>query len=113
MNPPAARPPRRARPSPVAAVAALFVVLAAGACSRSEPTPAEARRDRVETRLRTSFSDAQTRCILDRAQPDLLRALDRAADLDPKSGDLDEWSDVVVACVSDDGAEAGVTSTTR
>lgn len=113
MNPPARRPPRRARRSPAVAVAALVVVLAAGACSGSEPTPAEARRDRVEARLRTSFSDAQARCILDRAQPDLLRALDRSADLDPEAGDLAEWSDLLVACIADAGTEADVTSTTR
>ncbi len=109
MSPPVARSARRARLAPAVAAAALFVTLAAGACSGSEPTPAEARRDRVEARLRTSFSDAQARCILDRAQPDLLRALDRTAALDPKAGDLAEWSDLLVACVT----EPDVTTTTR
>lgn len=106
MNPAARRrAPRSRLCGPVAA--ALLVALTVGGCSGSEPTPAEARRARVETRLRTSFSGAQTRCILERADEDLLRALDRTRDLGPDA--LGTWSDVLVACVTDpDG-----TTTTR
>lgn len=99
--------PHSHRPRVLAA--ALLVTVGVGACGGSEQSPAEARRDRVEARLRTSFSAAQARCILDRADPDLLQALDRRRDLDPDAPALADWSGVLVACVT--GTE--VTTTTR
>jgi hypothetical protein len=119
---PARRRPPRARLSRTVAATALLVVLgsfAASGCSGSdEPTPAEARMERVEARLGASFSRAQARCILDRADAELLRALDRSGTLEPDAPALAEWSDVLVGCVTDpDGTtttstEAPATSST-
>jgi hypothetical protein len=99
----------RTRGSTAGALAALVVIAALGACGGSEQSPAEARRERVESRLRESFSGAQTTCILDRADDELLRALDRTRDLDADATALAAWSDVLVACVTDPD---GTTTTT-
>lgn len=93
---------------------ALAVLLAAaplvvGGCSGSEQSPADARRERVESNLRATFSAAQARCIVDRAQGDVLEALDREQDLPASSDDLRAYSDLLVACVMD---PEGTTTTT-
>ncbi|MEZ5178984.1 MAG: hypothetical protein R2746_12140 [Acidimicrobiales bacterium] len=103
---------RRARAA-LAVVGAALLVVGAGACSGSEQSPAEARRERVESRLRETFSGAQSRCILDRSDATLLAALDRSRSLPPEGDALASWSDVVVACVTDpDGATTTSTTTT-
>lgn len=93
------------------AVTALAVAGLAG-CSGSDQSPAEARRERVESRLRETFSGAQARCILDRSDARLLVALDRAEALATDDDALASWSDVVVACVTDPDGTTTTASTT-
>src|SRR5690606_24154357 len=65
------------------AATTVIVVLAAlglGACADEKPDPAEERRERVESRLRSTFSVAQARCILRQVDGDVVRALDRTTD---------------------------------
>jgi len=96
----------------VAAALALTVTLGLGACSGSEKSPAEARRDRVQARLRTSFSAPQARCIITRADGDVMKALDRSTDLSPKSKVMTEYSDLIVACVTDPNGTTTTTAST-
>jgi len=102
---------RRARSSLAVAGVALLVAVVASSCGGSDQSPAEARRDRVEDRLRSTFSGAQSACILERADADLLRALDRSRDLSPDAAALATWSDVLVACVTD--PDGTTTTSTR
>jgi hypothetical protein len=105
------RPVTRPRGSAAGALALLLVITTLGGCGGSEQSPAEARRERVASRLRESFSGAQADCILDRADDELLRALDRARALDADATALAAWSDVLVACVTDpDGATTTTTA---
>lgn len=103
---------RRARSGAAGLVVVLALSGAVGACSGSDPTPAEARRDRVQARLRTSFSATQARCIIARADDSVLRALDRSADLSPTSKSMAEYSDLIVACVTDPDGTTTTSSTT-
>lgn len=96
------RPTRSGRREAVAAVA-LAAALVLGSCSGSEPSPAEARRDRIEQRLRT-FSEAQSTCILDRLQARTLVALDKTTGLEGDERAQADYSDAVVACVTDPAA---------
>lgn len=73
----------------------------ASACSSDPPDPAEVRRDRVEDRLRESFSAAQARCILRQVDATVLRALDRTVALDPTTEAMTAYSEAVAACVAD------------
>lgn len=95
---------------------ALVGALALGAplagCSDEAPDPAEARQERVETRLRDSFSAAQARCIVERLDPAAVRALDRTADLEAESVAMVAYSEAVTACVADPDAPPPETSTT-
>lgn len=72
-----------------------------GACSDPPPDPDEARRTRVETRLRDSFSANQATCILERIDEPTLVALDRTADLNADSEPMATYSEAVVDCVTD------------
>lgn len=91
-------PLRAALPARLVGVVMVGVLLAAG-CSDPEPSPAEQRRDRLETRLR-SFSAAQASCILGRLDQTTLVALDRpTGTLGPAA--MDDYSEAVVACVTD------------
>lgn len=104
---------RRANPFATAVVIGSLVLAATLAgCSGSEPTEAEARRERVTERLEDSFSAAQTRCILDRVDDTVVRALDRQADLDPGSEAQAAYSEAVTACVADPDAPPPETTTT-
>jgi len=76
------------------------VVLTATSCSKDEPTPAEARHDRLEHRLSSTFSDDQVTCILGQLDPSTILALDRTTTLAPGSA-LDQYSDATRACVAD------------
>lgn len=84
--------------------------LATGACSKDEPTPAEARRNRLETRLEASFSDTQATCILGKLDETTISALDRTATLAPGRA-LDRYSEAVRACVADPATTTEATST--
>lgn len=79
-------------------------------CSDEEPDPARARRERIETRLRASFSAAQADCILRNLDERTLAALDRERDLEADSPQLARYSAAAAACVAD--PEATVTTTT-
>ncbi len=87
-------------------LAAAFTI---AGCSDPAPDPAQARRNRVEDRLRSSFSVAQSTCILDRLDPAALRAVDRTATLQGDTEALATYSDAVAACVRD---PTGTTTTT-
>lgn len=111
---PAWQRPRARRPSRAITASVVTIVLAIGsgstvaACSGSETDPAQERLERVEERLRSSFSDTQARCIVERADPAVIRALDRTVDLDPDSELVTAYSDAVAACVTGpDGAGPG------
>lgn len=79
----------------------MVVALGVGACSDPEPDPTQVRQDRVEKRLRASFSASQARCIVDRVDPAVVRALDRTADLDADTDIMRAYSAAVAACVTD------------
>jgi hypothetical protein len=86
-------------------VCAVTLTWSLGACSDPPPDPGEARRTRVETRLRDSFSANQATCILERIDEPTLVALDRTADLDADSEPMATYSDAVVDCVTDPGGD--------
>ncbi|MCU1358101.1 MAG: hypothetical protein JWM89_3519 [Acidimicrobiales bacterium] len=99
----------RRRAASLGAAALLLAVLGAG-CSKDTPTdPAEARLQRVEARLRSSFSARQARCILEQLDTPVVRALDQRADLTADSPALKQFSAALQVCVNGDGA----TTTTR
>lgn len=87
------------------------ISLASSACSKPEPTPAEARRNRLETRLKTSFADAQSKCILGKLDEPTIAALDRTATLAPGQA-LDRYSEAVRDCVADPATTTKPTRTT-
>jgi hypothetical protein len=94
-----------------AALVVVLVLVVAG-CADEKVDPAEARQERVERRLQGSFSDAQARCIVDRIDATVVRALDRTADLEPDSEAMQSYSDAVAACVADPDATTTTTSAT-
>ncbi len=69
-------------------------------CSKPAPSPADQRRDRVQQRLESTFSDAQASCILDRLDPTALKAVDRTTSLAHDTASLAAYSDAVAACVA-------------
>ena len=87
----------------------LAMALTVAGCADPAPDPAQARRNRVEDRLRSSFSVAQSTCILDRLDPAALRAVDRTATLQGDTEALASYSDAVASCVTD---PTGTTTTT-
>lgn len=99
-----ARPGRRT----LALILAVAALSGTSACSGSEPTPAEARRARVEATLEETFSRAQVDCLLQRLDPESLATLDRSQDIDVDSPGLTAYSEALVSCVSDPG---GTTTT--
>lgn len=90
------------RAAPIGMVAAALV---GGACA-SEPSPAEARDERVRERLEATFSGAQVDCILDAVDAPTRDALDATATLASDSDELAAYSEAVNACVT------GATTTT-
>lgn len=88
---------RSMRASVLVVAGALMVV----SCSGLAPSPTQARRNRVEDRLRSSFSAAQTTCILDRLDPTSITAIDRTSALKSRSQALVTYSDAVANCVAD------------
>lgn len=114
------RPPRTPGAvigSGLVTVAVLVAGFALVACSGSDADPAQERQARVEERLRSSFSGTQARCIVERSDPAVIRALDRTVDLEPDSELMTAYSDAVATCVTDpagpntDPGQPGTTST--
>lgn len=107
-------PTRRRRASRARAAALAVAALAAGAtaCTKDELGPAEARRERVEQRLRRTFSARQADCILRRVDTGVLVALDSGKDLDPGTAAMFTYSNAVAICVNDPDAPLGSTTTT-
>lgn len=96
--------------APLLLAALVVAASSSAACSKDEPTPAEARRNRLETRLEASFSDAQVRCILAKLDDPTIQALDRTANLPPGAA-LNRYSDAVQACVADPATTTSTPST--
>lgn len=99
------RPPSPRTPAAVVRSGVVIAALLAGfvgvACSSPDTDPAQERQERVEERLRSSFSDTQARCIVDRSDPAVIRALDRTADLEPDNELMASYSEAVADCVTD------------
>jgi hypothetical protein len=72
--------------------------LGAAACSDEQQTPEEQRRDRVEKRLKLSFSDEQVACMLDRFDDEVLAALDRDTGL-PEGQAMIDYTTIARECV--------------
>ncbi|CAN5197824.1 hypothetical protein BH20ACT3_BH20ACT3_05530 [soil metagenome] len=89
-----------------AMLCAVVLTAGLGACSDPPPDPEEARRARVETRLRDSFSANQATCILERLDEPTLVALDRTGDLDADSDPMTTYSQAVADCIIDPGGTA-------
>jgi hypothetical protein len=115
------RAPRARRSAALVALAGLIALTSAlSACSDKPEDPAQARLDRVETRLRHSFSARQAQCIVDQLDAPVLRALDRKADLTTEDPALAQYSAALQVCVNGGGTttttrsstSAGATSTT-
>jgi hypothetical protein len=85
--------------------------LAVTGCTQDKLSPAEARRARVEQRLRRTFSQTQTDCILDRVDTAVLIALDKGGDLEPATPQMFTYSNALAICVTDpDGSTASTTT---
>ncbi len=97
------------RRGPTAALVLVATLTIAG-CSKPAPSPAQARKTRVEHRLRSSFSVAQSTCILDRLDPAALRAVDRTTKLAAQTKELAAYSDAVANCVTDPTGKTTTTS---
>lgn len=90
--------PLNLRQSGVVALAVcLSLPLSAIGCSK-EKSPDEQRRDRVEERLKRSFSDEQVACMMKQFDGAMLLALDRETGL-PEGDQLSDYSEVARACV--------------
>lgn len=97
---------------PIGAVAlAVSATLTVGACSDPAPSPEKVRRERVEARLRQSFTTPQSACILRRADEAVLVALDRDTDLADDTPEAKAYSDAVIDCVSDPDSSSGTETT--
>lgn len=101
----------RARAVAVALAALVVAGGVLGACADEKPDPAQERLERVETRLRSTFSAAQARCIIEQSDSGVVRALDRTADLPADSPVLAAYSEAVAACVADPNSTTSTTST--
>ena len=104
--------PQRAGRKCIAALL-LTVTVSLGACAGTEPTPEQARRDRVEARLRETFTKAQSSCILGLADDRVLTALDKEDDLAGDDATMKAYTNAVIACVSgDEEPQSTTTSST-
>ncbi|HMS87902.1 MAG TPA: hypothetical protein PKE56_05640 [Acidimicrobiales bacterium] len=81
-----------------ALVLAAALTLGAAGCGDDELTPEEQQRERVEKRLKLSFSDEQATCMLERFDDTLFEALDQEGQL-PTGPALDEFSEIARDCV--------------
>ena len=81
-----------------ALVLAAALTLGAAGCGDDELTPEEQQRERVEKRLKLSFSDEQATCMLERFDEKLFDALDKEGQL-PTGPALDEFSAIARDCV--------------
>lgn len=86
-----------------AVVLVVALVLGAGACSDDEPTPEEARLQRVEERLKLSFTDEQVECMIGQFSDDLLVALDGERKMPQAGGELDEFTSITQGCIIESG----------
>lgn len=99
--------------NPVRAVAlGLVLTSILGACSSEPADPAAARRERVETRLRSTYSTVQARCVLARLDAPTIAALDQATDLPAASPALRRYSAALRACVVPDAPSSRRPATT-
>ena len=76
-----------------------------------KPSPAQARRNRLEKRLSATFTDAQVRCVLAKVKPATIVALDRQTAVAPGPA-LDDYSDATRACVANPTSTTTRTTTT-
>lgn len=78
------------------------VALGAAGCADKELTPQEQRSERVEKRLKLSFSDEQVACMMARFDDDVLIALDRETGL-PEGQAMVDYTTVARECVVGEG----------
>jgi hypothetical protein len=97
----------------------VVLALVGAGCSEDEPTPEEARLQRVRERLERSFTEDQVTCMLDQLDDAVLASLDRGEGTQPSGPELEAFSQVATECVvgtdgrpgeGDDGSDP--TSTT-
>lgn len=93
---------RRSLPFGLLLAACLFLGALTTGCTKDDVDPTTGRRDRVETRLRSTFSAAQARCVLARLDGRTLAALDRNRNLQPSSAEFARYSRAVRTCVVPD-----------
>jgi hypothetical protein len=85
------------------AILVVAVAVGASACSEEKLTPEEARRERVEERLKLSYTDEQVECMLDQFSDDLLIALDGEGKMPQTGSELDQFTTVTRGCIIESG----------
>ena len=103
MHPERARPVAARRPrfgvAVLVAVALVVATLTLGACSAKKVDPATARRQRVEARLRATYSGREASCIVRALDPSTIEALDRATPTTVSGAALTRYTAAVTHCV--------------
>lgn len=88
----------------------LTMALLAG-CGSDPVDPSVARRERLEKRLRSSFTKEQASCILGRLDESVLRALDRSTDLRVDDEAFLLYSAALQTCVDRPAVTTATTTT--
>jgi len=83
----------------------LVAVLAVGAsaCGDDDPTPEEARLQRVEDRLKASFTDEQVECMLEGFDDAVLASLDGTDTLPEDEAGFKQFQTVTQQCILESG----------
>ena len=89
--------------APLTVLLVVALAVGAGACGEDDPTPEEARRQRVEERLKLSYTDEQVDCMLEQLSEGVLTSLDGKGNMPQGGAELEEFSTVARACVIGSG----------
>lgn len=100
------------KPARAAALVVLLLAGALGSCGSEKADPAVARRERVEARLRATYSPAQAGCVFTRLDGRTIAALDRSRDLPTASPEFRRYSSALRACIVPDSTTTTPTSST-
>ncbi len=111
---------RRVLPLGLLLAGCLLLSTLATSCANPSADPAAARRNRVEARLRSTFSAVQARCVIDRLDTQTVAILDRDGTVASSSAAFAVYSSAVRTCVVPEATTttsraapgAAVTSTT-